>query len=45
MSLKRDLENIIDKDNDFVCIIKLMNSNTFEEEILGNNSNCENMIL
>ncbi|HAU5115064.1 TPA: CRISPR-associated endonuclease Cas2, partial [Clostridioides difficile] len=26
-------------------IIKLMNSNTFEEEILGNNSNCENMIL
>lgn len=46
MSLKHDLENIVDKDNDFVCIIKLMNSNIFEEEIIGNNnSNCENLIL
>ncbi|MCC0668799.1 MULTISPECIES: CRISPR-associated endonuclease Cas2 [unclassified Clostridioides] len=45
MNLKHDLENIVDKDNDFVCIIKLMNSNIFEEEIIGNNSNCENLIL
>ena len=27
---------VIDKDEDFVCIIKLMNDNVFGEEVLGN---------
>jgi len=34
--LKADLNNVIDKEDDFVCIIKLMNDNVFGEEILGN---------
>ncbi len=33
--LRNDLEKIIDKDEDFVCIIKLMNENVFGEEIIG----------
>lgn len=36
IQLKNDLKKIIDKDEDFVCIIKLMNDNVFGEEILGN---------
>ncbi|MGG7163515.1 CRISPR-associated endonuclease Cas2 [Clostridium ihumii] len=35
ISLKKDLNKIIDKDEDFICIIKLMNENVFEEETLG----------
>lgn len=34
--LKTDLNKIIDKEEDFICIIKLMNDNVFGEEILGN---------
>lgn len=34
--LKNDLKKVIDKDEDFVCIIKLVNDNVFGEEILGN---------
>ena len=30
------LNKVINKDEDFVCIIKLMNDNVFGEEILGN---------
>lgn len=33
--LKSDLNNIIDKDEDFICIIKSFNQNVFSEEILG----------
>lgn len=33
--LKKDLNKIIEKDEDFICIIKLMNNNVFGEEILG----------
>ena len=32
----RELNKVINKDEDFVCIIKLMNDNVFGEEILGN---------
>jgi len=35
MELKNELNNIIDDDEDFVCIIKLMNDNVFGEDILG----------
>ena len=36
IQLKNDLKKVIDKEEDFVCIIKLMNDNVFGEEILGN---------
>ncbi|HBA04648.1 MAG TPA: CRISPR-associated endonuclease Cas2 [Clostridium sp.] len=37
--LKKDLNKIIDEDEDFICIIKLMNDNVYGEEILGNQKN------
>ena len=38
---------VIDKEEDFVCIIKLMNYNVFGEEVLGNGKkdNGEDLIL
>lgn len=33
--LRQELKRIIDKNEDFVCIIKLMNDQVFDEEILG----------
>lgn len=36
IQLRKELNRVIDKDEDFVCIIKLMNDNVFGEEILGN---------
>ena len=35
ISLRKDLKKVIDKDEDFVCIIKLLNGDVFEEETLG----------
>ena len=35
MALERELNRIIDKDTDFICIIKLMNNNIFGETCLG----------
>ena len=35
ISLKSELKKVIDNDEDFVCIIKLMNDNVFGEDILG----------
>ena len=35
ISLRKDLNKVIDKSEDFVCIIKLFNDNVFGEEILG----------
>lgn len=37
--LKKDLNKVIDKNEDFICIIKLMNDNVYGEEILGNKQN------
>lgn len=39
ISLRKDLNKIINKSEDFICIIKLMNGNIFDEEILGMSSN------
>lgn len=39
IKLKGDLERVIDKSEDFVCIIKLKNDNVFGEEILGTRDN------
>lgn len=36
IQLRTDLNKVIDEDEDFVCIIKLMNENVFGEEVLGN---------
>lgn len=45
IQLKTDLKRIINED--FVCIIKLMNDNVFGEEVLGNGEaeNGESLIL
>lgn len=47
ISLRNDLNKVINKDEDFVCIIKLMNENVFGEEILGSPSrdNGEKLII
>ena len=34
--LKTDLNKVLNKEEDFVCIIKLMNDSVFGEEVLGN---------
>lgn len=34
IELKTELNKIINKNEDFICIIKLMNNNVFGEEIL-----------
>ena len=35
IQLKKDLNTVLNEEEDFVCIIKLMNDNVFGEEILG----------
>ncbi|MDE6910853.1 MAG: CRISPR-associated endonuclease Cas2 [Lachnospiraceae bacterium] len=35
IALENDLKKVINADEDFVCIIKLMNDNVFGESILG----------
>lgn len=35
ISLRNDLNKVINKEEDFICIIKLMNDNVFGEEIIG----------
>lgn len=47
MKLKNELKKVIDSEEDFVCIIKLMNENVFGEEVLGNGDmeNGESLIL
>lgn len=47
IQLRSDLKKILDEEEDFVCIIKLMNDNVFGEEVLGNGDiqNGETLIL
>lgn len=46
IQMKTELNKIINKEEDFICIIKLMNDNVFGEEILGKReSNGEDLIL
>jgi CRISPR-associated protein Cas2 len=35
IQLRNELKKVIDVEEDFVCIVKLMNENVFGEEILG----------
>ena len=39
ISFRKDLNKVIDKKEDFICIIKLVNGKVFDEEILGMPSN------
>ena len=45
--LKTDLNKVLNKEEDFVCIRKLMNDSVFGEEVLGNGGeeNGETLIL
>lgn len=45
--LKKDLNKIIDKEEDFICIIKLLNEKVYGEEILGvqQNNTGEDLII
>ncbi|PRR77950.1 CRISPR-associated endoribonuclease Cas2 [Clostridium liquoris] len=46
IKLKKDLNKVIDKTEDFICIIKLLNDKVFGEEILGvTGSTEEDLIL
>ena len=36
IQLRKELNGVIDRNEDFICIIKLMNGNVFGEEVLGN---------
>lgn len=47
LQLRKDLKKVIDEDEDFICILKLMNDSVFGEEILGNGEieNGETLIL
>lgn len=47
LRLKNDLQAVIHEDEDFICIIKLMNDNVFGEEVLGKNDkeNGESLFL
>lgn len=39
ISLKKELNNIIDEEEDFIAIIKMINENSFSEDILGKKNN------
>lgn len=45
--LKKDLNKVIDKEEDFICIIKLLNDKVYGEEILGiqQNNTGEDLII
>jgi CRISPR-associated protein Cas2 len=47
IGLKTDLKQVIQEDEDFICIIKLFNENVFGEEVLGkkDRENGEQLIL
>lgn len=36
IKLKNELKGVISYEEDFICIIKLMNSDVFGEEVIGN---------
>ncbi len=47
IQLRTDLRAVIHDDEDFVCIIKLMNDSVFGEEVLGkkDKENGESLII
>ncbi|WP_066869411.1 CRISPR-associated endonuclease Cas2 [Clostridium mediterraneense] len=46
INFRKELNKIIDKKEDFICIVKLINGKVFGEEVLGNKeSKSEDLIL
>lgn len=47
ITFKKDLNKVIDKEEDFICIIKLINDKVFGEEVIGKaqNNTGEDLIL
>lgn len=46
IALRNELKKVINAEEDFISIIKLLNQASFEEEIIGNdNSKCEAIII
>lgn len=45
ISLRHELNNIIVKEEDFICIIKLINGDVYEEEVLGHDQSSNNLFL
>lgn len=47
VNFRNDIDKVIDKKVDFICIIKLMNGSVFGEEIIGTrcNDNGEDLII
>ena len=35
ISFRKDVNKVIDKNEDFICIVKLLNGNVFGEEVIG----------
>lgn len=45
IALKNELKKIIVEDEDFVCIVKLLNGNVFGEEVMGISEFSEDLFL
>ncbi len=45
IKMKTELEKVIDKNEDFVCIIKLLNGNVFGEDVLGGDKKESDLFL
>ncbi|MEG0680130.1 MAG: CRISPR-associated endonuclease Cas2 [Eubacterium sp.] len=45
IALKKELKSTIVVDEDFVCIVKLLNGDVFGEEIMGNENSAEQLFL
>ena len=45
IALKNELKKIIVEDEDFVCIVKLLNGNVFGEEVMGISESSEDLFL
>lgn len=45
ITLKNELKKTIVEDEDFVCIVKLLNGNVFGEEVMGISESSEDLFL
>lgn len=43
--LRSELKSVINESEDFICIIKLINGDVFEEEVLGNDQSSGSLFL
>lgn len=45
ITLKNELKKTIVEDEDFICIVKLLNGNVFGEEVMGISESTEDLFL